>query len=464
MKCISKKILIYLLCAFLSVTTLTMAYDRGVHAIEWVGGALAFEEALKWAMVLLGVTASTGMTQAYWEDYSDEFLDYAIENGSTQLEVANWKLKLSEGILDKASSVWINFKSWVSNLFISNDGDISSGVSNSLSDTISLYNGFIGNYSIDNSIFLNNSKVYASCLWKLNNLFIIDCFLVSGNYSFNSNNLVSCDDITQLNYLELHCLASSGSNWYIGKQTTLGANSCRYTRFDFNNDIVYTVCSGFTDINLGSYDRYYLDNVGSLDNEYFNKLDNVDFNNLDVISTTDTDIYNPEVSLNLPGQIAGDNEISRVAYDNIIDRINSGEISLEDGIIEAQDIMDVLVYDTDNDVVFPTPLDSTPIVKDDAIEDIRENFGFTLGGLENVFPFCIPWDIYAFLSILEASPTAPVFQFPFRDPKSHQDILYTVDLSPYEPVAVVIRYGFDMVFIVGLGLVTRSLIGAGGDG
>lgn len=41
-------------------------------------------------------------------------------------------------------------------------------------------------------------------------------------------------------------------------------------------------------------------------------------------------------------------------------------------------------------------------------------------------------------------------------------MLYTIDLSPFNPVAEVVRYGFDFIFIVGLALVTRKMIGAGG--
>ena len=72
-----------------------------------------FEEALKWTLAVLGITATAGMTDAYWEEYGDDFVDYATQNGATQTEVAEWQMKLCEGILDKGSQVWTKFKAWL---------------------------------------------------------------------------------------------------------------------------------------------------------------------------------------------------------------------------------------------------------------------------------------------------------------------------------------------------------------
>ncbi len=82
---------------------------------------------------------------------------------------------------------------------------------------------------------------------------------------------------------------------------------------------------------------------------------------------------------------------------------------------------------------------------------------FKIEDLEKVFPFCIPWDIYYLLSVLNADPTAPSFtwHFDFAIAGSYD---YTVDLSPYESVAAVVRVCEALAFCVGLALITRDLI------
>lgn len=82
---------------------------------------------------------------------------------------------------------------------------------------------------------------------------------------------------------------------------------------------------------------------------------------------------------------------------------------------------------------------------------------FKVEDLEKVFPFCIPWDLYYLLSSLVASPVAPQFTwtFDFAGAGQHD---FAVDLSPWEPVAQVLRVGETLLFCVGLVLVTRDLI------
>lgn len=82
---------------------------------------------------------------------------------------------------------------------------------------------------------------------------------------------------------------------------------------------------------------------------------------------------------------------------------------------------------------------------------------FKIADLETVFPFCIPWDLYYLLSALTADPVAPqfVWTFDFAGAGRHD---FAVDLSPWEPVAQVVRIGETLLFCVGLALVSRDLI------
>lgn len=78
-------------------------------------------------------------------------------------------------------------------------------------------------------------------------------------------------------------------------------------------------------------------------------------------------------------------------------------------------------------------------------------------GLTTVFPFCIPFDIYRFLSILTAEREAPHFEFNlnFGELGSHE---IEVDLSEWESVAAVLRTIELLAFCVGLAFATSKVI------
>lgn len=72
------------------------------------------------------------------------------------------------------------------------------------------------------------------------------------------------------------------------------------------------------------------------------------------------------------------------------------------------------------------------------------------------FPFCLPWDMYEIISLLSSSAQAPVFEFPIKTNLVNENI--KVDLSPYEPVAVVFRAMILLLCAFGLIWVTKKMI------
>lgn len=76
-------------------------------------------------------------------------------------------------------------------------------------------------------------------------------------------------------------------------------------------------------------------------------------------------------------------------------------------------------------------------------------------GLQNVFPFCIPFDIYAFFGCLAADPVAPVINWRFYVPGIVDETI-TIDLSQFNTVAQVLRTMELLAFIIGLAFVTRE--------
>lgn len=76
--------------------------------------------------------------------------------------------------------------------------------------------------------------------------------------------------------------------------------------------------------------------------------------------------------------------------------------------------------------------------------------------LTEFFPFCIPYDIKEFLSLLSAAPEAPVFEWDIVVKSWDWGFHITVDLSPWNDVAALFRKLELLAFIVGLGFVTRE--------
>ena len=77
--------------------------------------------------------------------------------------------------------------------------------------------------------------------------------------------------------------------------------------------------------------------------------------------------------------------------------------------------------------------------------------------LKSIFPFCIPFDLIACIKGLAAEPEAPVWNIKIPMPTNYTWTI-TIDMSDYEGVVRIFRIGEDLLFIVGLIVVTRNLI------
>ena len=74
--------------------------------------------------------------------------------------------------------------------------------------------------------------------------------------------------------------------------------------------------------------------------------------------------------------------------------------------------------------------------------------------LKNKFPFSLPWDAYAILSLLEAPPTPIYFVFPVI----MTEYTITVDCSPLAPMAAVSRSMSLVLFAAGLLMATKNFL------
>lgn len=81
---------------------------------------------------------------------------------------------------------------------------------------------------------------------------------------------------------------------------------------------------------------------------------------------------------------------------------------------------------------------------------------FTLD-LKQYFPFCIPFDLYAFFTCLNADPVAPVIDWIIPMPGGGS-YPFQIDLSVFDSVAQTLRRLQLLLFCVGLAFKTRDLI------
>lgn len=85
---------------------------------------------------------------------------------------------------------------------------------------------------------------------------------------------------------------------------------------------------------------------------------------------------------------------------------------------------------------------------------------YAVPGLQNIFPFCIPFDVYNFLSALAAEPTAPHFTATLQFPAAiggPQTIDIDFNNQTFNTLAGILRTLELLAFIVGLALLTRSM-------
>lgn len=181
----------------------------------------------------------------------------------------------------------------------------------------------------------------------------------------------------------------------------------------------------------------------------------------DIVAGGYYDVVTPGRDL-VDGTLEGDVEISfpvDFPIDDVINDVISGDI----GITDALDDVGVIPVDTDADSVIDNPAisisDAIAGVQDPSIPSDPGNGvnDYNLS-LTDFFPFCIPVDFVAFITAFSAEPEAPSFTFSLPTGYNGSSFTwteYTISFSIFDSVAVVVRKGELILFILGLMLMTR---------
>ena len=164
-----------------------------------------------------------------------------------------------------------------------------------------------------------------------------------------------------------------------------------------------------------------------------------------------------DISDSVAGTVIDIGDVTYVpAHDEVIDRdlTDSGVAAREEENDKA--ITDSLTRADEREkeeAKEDTNTDSDVDTKDDDLDKYKIK-------VTDIFPFCIPFDIYRFFSCLAADPVAPSFTIPVIVENSFGIPAYSVeiDFSKFDSVAAILRKMELLGFCVGLAFVTNKLI------
>lgn len=419
------------------------------EALEWAIPTITAAEAIKWLLGLLGVTvAGAAIADTDYEQLVENYSNYAELKGQTAVETGKFWADIIDGTLDTGSQAWANFKEWATSLPSQISANLNSYTLDEFADSL--------------GVVINNPHNYDISGFKFN------AFISTQLQNNNLNGVFDLYDVSSLS------VSSTSISFFYTKQIHLWKQSANSYRIDYIRSYDEPVNRTFVNENTSSsvvwFASFLLANIttdilvpsvafpfGS-DGIGFQKLiDSVDNIGL-IVSSAISDAI-PDV-IPLPwDQVSDTAEGINDKINELIEKVNEGVLSLEDYMIAIQSILGVIAFDTTTDLVIP----SDPDLPDETIQDkINENInnnGFVLSGLENFFPFCIPFDIYAFITILVAEPVAPVIHWEIYNPVTQENNEIVLDFAMWESIVVLMRYIFDFLFIIGLALISRSLIG-----
>lgn len=291
----------------------------------------------------------------------------------------------------------------------------------------------IADGDIDFDITVSNTRVHAA--------YYPDDHLIEANGQYYSWAFVEIHDAATLNSSDFKEFEAYRSGCYVTKDYRLGisysSENSKYGPLEekiLGGTIVkpdYEKASREPDLITGGI-KNYLDNGGSL-----------------------TDIQLPNMDLT-----------GVMDYDKTLDEIINGVgSSVVDGSQTWQEYVDTVtpsgdITDSSGNVINESGVTTDPGTDPDSGSGSWTPSGpmgnFTLD-LKQYFPFCIPFDLYAFFTCLDADPVAPVIDWIIPMPGGGS-YPFQIDLSVFDSVAQTLRRLQLLLFCVGLAFKTRDLI------
>lgn len=509
------------ICALLMIVTILFCstYNNYEEAHAAVGEGIlvlettiAVETAIAWLMAAFGFTAASVVVYenrdsiiAWGSDRIDDFekfcTDVYAEATITAENCKTWLDDLAKGILRKGDVVYRAFKDWLKSLSdsttVSNIADVKYDISQAKLNRKDINTIPLSSYDGDTPVW--DSSIYAytgfehRLSWSKPSVYLtMHCFTnqpaqgmlfmyYSATYTYGEYLAVSLTD-----FYAIHN-TSSGTNGkaYDGKlkvpaEVVIGNRSVYIhdfwddsisgktaspdtfvNRMRYGDFIIANTVNTYPDGSITSTDRYkliamsYLDYLGLLDDGLFGaespvKVGEAPQRILDRDGTLDNyDLVSPVI-----GEAT---DVITIPWDRV------GEYDIN-GVLDITDVLDQPIADVVDGVAIPvdtaedrTIVDDIPIT--DVVVDTTGMSDYTMKGLENVFPFCLPFDFINFINCLCAEPEAPKFEWhmDFLQSFGMESYTLTIDLATFNSVAKIMRIMELLSFIIGLIMITRSM-------
>lgn len=175
-----------------------------------------------------------------------------------------------------------------------------------------------------------------------------------------------------------------------------------------------------------------------------------------------TETVNPYISIPsqnpTPGPTTSPGQDPLPTYPAIINPDPGTVPSISEFPINGEDPEPTAVPAYDPDAELGTPENPITTTDPDPVPGVNSGEGF-LNGLEDVFPFCIPWDI-AYLAKMfnKGEPKAPVIEVDFKNDHLGFNEHIVFDFSMFDTVAYVLRKLEMILFGLALAVGTKNLI------
>lgn len=454
-----------LLSIFILSGSIITAYDKAYASDIIIGGGVVVTtgEAIAFLLGAFGLTAASAAVyansdsiKAWGNERLEAFKEFshgqtAITQEQFDARLPAWLTNAQKGIIDTSSVVWDYWRQWAGQLTTETITQTGGSVG------LPAYAALASDPAIIDAFKLNlntSDTTYVVAIYQNNNG--IRYFLITLSESFFRYTYYS----TYYNHTYEETSKSfpfnyDGSTYHYEYSTMyLSDRETDFcTVFGLNtSELPKTVSSSGKDV----IPDFFIDNVLGADSPVESEYALVD--------TGITDVYNRDkdyaaVDWVNPGAVAG-------ATDVVIDWGKVGDMTtvlegVAEGVLDPADILDdagVTVIDKVTDkVIDNTGVTDIPVT--DVVVDTSEIGDYTMPGLESLFPFCLPFDLIAFIKVLQAEPVAPHFKIPIKYPTlggTMAEYEVDIDFSAFDTVAALLRDMECLLFIVGLIILTRD--------
>lgn len=475
-------------CLVLVINLVCTSYTR-VQAAPVVG-AYALEEVVAALLVSLGITSATGealnkagltpenartiinSVYASAKEFShdtDEIINETIENAVLDA------METGKLIFKQGSQAWNALKAWAKSVG---------------ADIAGLLNPGTGNVAMNHYNFKDVTKIaLASYI-----LAVVSSKFAAHGYSWSSddaNRIVN--ELSNMSadayYVAFYRVANNYGTLHV--DNTLFTESIEVMRFDsyeYLLQFLEKIPSWYNDADAqqGYYANWYSDFVFVPDSAYMGSVSKFGYiggkvMDLQILSPVDMrvwqkygtsdlamdnayqTVYNPAIP-DTTDVVTPSNTITRekdgsiaVTGDRVIDVALpiAWPVDLTKGIVIGKDVPIENVKDntktdekTDEkeDTSKPSKPEKPGIVADDLTADLK-----------SIFPFCIPFDLINCIKGLSAEGEAPKWVMKIPMPTAYTWTI-TVDMADYDSIVRIFRLGEDLLFIVGLIMITRGLM------